>query len=105
MRKILMVTAVPNDVSSVSTTSATPNPTMPIKMSIVSTRKACWTRAKGGWEGWLPLIWWAWTKQIASEMPSNSSIVQKERRARVAAVIAVDWDVSSCTRIATIAPA
>jgi hypothetical protein len=101
-----MVSAVPNDVSNVSTTSATPIPTIPIKIRTVGTRDAC---CKNTWEVEgevvLPLVWlwWAWAKQIASDIPSNSMIMQREMRARVAALTAIELDVSSWTKMAIVA--
>ena len=101
-----MVSAVPNDVSNVSTTSATPSPTIPIKIRTVGTRDAC---CKDTWEVEgevvLPLawVWWACTKQMASDMASNSMIMQREIRARVATLTAIELDVSSWTKMAIVA--
>ena len=104
-RKPLIVTAIPSEVSSVSSTRATPSPTIPVKTSATGTHNACWVRAGGAWEAWPFIVQWACAKQIASSMPSSSSRMQRERRARMAAVTAIEPDVSICTKMATMAQA
>jgi len=95
-RKLLITIAIADDVLRVSTTTAAPSPTIPVKIRTAGMRNARRTRVEGGFE------WW--TKHMAINIASNSRIMPKERRARVG-VVRNELDVSNCTWMATIATA
>jgi Flp pilus assembly protein TadB len=50
------------------------------------------------------IVWWACAKQMTSSMPSSSSTIEREKRAQIAMATAIKPDVSSYTKMATMAP-